>query len=74
MARYLVDRTFPDSLAIPMTAEGVQVCLTVVGNNTVDGVTWVHSYVTPEKRKPSASMTLPHRKRSARLGMEAKSQ
>lgn len=51
MARYLVERTFPDGLAIPMTAEGSQVCLTVVGNNSEDGVTWVHSYVTPDKKK-----------------------
>jgi hypothetical protein len=27
MARYLVERTFPDGLAIPMTDEGAQVCL-----------------------------------------------
>ena len=51
MARYLVERTFPDGLAIPVTDEGAQVCLTVVGNNAVDGVTWVHSYVTPDKKK-----------------------
>jgi hypothetical protein len=46
MARYLVERTFPDGLAIPVNNKGAQVCLTVVGNNAVDGVTWVHSYVT----------------------------
>lgn len=51
MARYLVERTFPDGLAIPMTDDGAQVCLNVVGNNAEDGVTWVHSYVTPDKRK-----------------------
>jgi len=51
MARYLVERTFPDGLAIPVTDEGAQICLTVVGNNAVDGVTWVHSYVTPNKTK-----------------------
>ena len=51
MARYLVERTFPDGLAIPMTDEGEQVCLTVVGNNSTDGVTWVHSYVTLDKKK-----------------------
>jgi hypothetical protein len=51
MARYLVERTFPDGLAIPMNDDGSQVCLTVVGNNTVDGVTWVHSYVTPDRKK-----------------------
>ena len=51
MSRYLVERTFPDGLSIPMTDEGGRTCLTVVGNNAVDGVTWVHSYVTPDKRK-----------------------
>lgn len=51
MARYLVERTFPDGLAIPVNAEGAQVCLEVVSNNAVDGVTWVHSYVTPDKKK-----------------------
>jgi hypothetical protein len=51
MPRYLVERTFPDGLAIPVNDEGAQVCLTVVGNNSMAGVTWVHSYVTPDKRK-----------------------
>lgn len=51
MPRYLVERTFPDGLAVPMTEAGVQVCLTVVGNNAMDGVTWVHSYVTPDKEE-----------------------
>jgi hypothetical protein len=51
MPRYLIERTFPDGLAIPMTNEGVQTCLTVVDNNAVDGVTWVHSYVTLDKKK-----------------------
>jgi len=51
MPRYLVERTFPDGLAIPVDAEGVEVCLTVVGNNAVGGVTWLHSYVTADKKK-----------------------
>jgi len=51
MTRYLVERTFPDGLAIPVNNEGAQVCLTVVGNNAADGVTWIHSYVTPDKKK-----------------------
>lgn len=51
MPRYLVERTFPDGLAIPMTDQGAQVCLTVVGNNIQDDVTWVHSYVTDDKKK-----------------------
>lgn len=49
MPRYLVQRTFPDGLAIPTTAEGSQACLGVVNNNAQEGVTWVHSYVTTDK-------------------------
>ena len=51
MPRYLVERTFPDGLAIPMNEEGAGVCLNVVDNNLQDSVTWVHSYVTPDKKK-----------------------
>jgi hypothetical protein len=51
MPRYLVERTFPDGLAIPVNDTGAEVCLAVVGNNAEDGVTWVHSYVTGDKKK-----------------------
>ncbi len=51
MPRYIVERTFPDGLAIPMTDQGAAVCLTVVGNNMKDNVTWIHSYVTKDKKK-----------------------
>jgi hypothetical protein len=51
MPRYVVERTFPDGLALPANMEGAQICLTVIGNNTQDGVTWVHSYVTSDKKK-----------------------
>jgi hypothetical protein len=51
MPRYLVERTFPDGLAIPVNNEGANTCLMVVGNNAMDGVTWVHSFVTDDKGK-----------------------
>jgi hypothetical protein len=51
MPRFIVERNFPEGFAIPVTEEGAQVCLTVVGNNTMDEVTWVHSYVTADKKK-----------------------
>lgn len=51
MPRYLVERTFPDGLAIPVDPQGANACLAVVGNNTTKGVTWVHSYVTTDKNK-----------------------
>ncbi len=51
MPRYMVERTFPDGLRIPINAEGAAVCRTVVDRNTDEGVTWVHSYVTEDKKK-----------------------
>ena len=51
MPRYMVERTFPDGLAIPVNADGAGICLAVVGNNADEGVTWVHSYVTADKKK-----------------------
>jgi Protein of unknown function (DUF4242) len=49
MPRYMVERTFPQGLHIPVTADGAQTCLGVVGRNTDVGVTWVHSYVSDDK-------------------------
>lgn len=51
MKRYLVEREFPDGLMVPMNEEGSKLCLTVVCKNLEDNVTWVHSYVTPDKKK-----------------------
>jgi hypothetical protein len=51
MPRYLVERTFRDGLDIPMNASGREATLAVVGNNADQGVTWVHSYVTPDNGK-----------------------
>ena len=48
MPRYVVERTFPDGLALPATEAGSQACLTVVGVNAEHGVTWIHAYVTPD--------------------------
>ena len=49
--RYLVERTFPAGLEIPVTMEGSEICLNVVSTNAEDNVTWVHSYVTLDKKK-----------------------
>ena len=51
MPRYMVERSFPDGLNIPLTEAGAQTCLGVVGRNAELGVTWVHSYVSEDKRK-----------------------
>lgn len=51
MPRFLVERTFPEGLHIPVDAQGADVCMTVVGTNARSGVTWVHSYVTEDLKK-----------------------
>jgi len=50
MPRYLVERTFPDGLSIPLDDNGKKAVASVVANNAEHGVTWVHSYVTPDRR------------------------
>jgi len=51
MPRYLVEQTFAESLSIPATLEGAQLCLAIVGNDALEGMTWIHSYVSADKRK-----------------------
>ncbi|MFZ0573530.1 MAG: DUF4242 domain-containing protein [Candidatus Cybelea sp.] len=51
MPRFMVERTFPEGLHVPTNPSGAQACLTIVGNNASHGVTWVHSYVTADKKK-----------------------
>ena len=51
MPRYLVEHTFPDTFLIPLNEAGAQVCQRIVTTNAEDLVTWIHSYVTPDKKK-----------------------
>lgn len=51
MPRYLVEQTFPNGLTLTLDREGAQLCLHVVSNNALDGVTWIQSYVTPDRRR-----------------------
>lgn len=51
MPRYMVERAFPDGLSIPITKDGVDACGRVVTHNSDGGVTWVHSYVTADRRQ-----------------------
>lgn len=50
MPRYMVNRTWPDKLEIPVDNGGADVCLAVVERNGEEGVNWVHSYVSADKR------------------------
>jgi hypothetical protein len=51
MPRYLVEREFPQGLEIPITSAGAEACSVVATINGSEGVTWVHSYVSLDKKK-----------------------
>jgi hypothetical protein len=51
MPCYLVERTFPEALALPGPDQGAHARLTLIENNSLDGVTWVHSYIAPDRKK-----------------------
>jgi hypothetical protein len=43
MPRYLVERSFPEGLTIPIDDRGAKSCQDVVDGNATEGVTWIHS-------------------------------
>jgi hypothetical protein len=51
MPRYLVERSFPAGLDIPMDDAGAKTCVVVVQNNAEEQVTWMTSYVTADRTK-----------------------
>lgn len=51
MPRYMVERSFPDGLHIPADAAGAEALRGIVANNAEEGVTWVHSYVSADKKR-----------------------
>jgi hypothetical protein len=51
MPRYIVQRSFPDGLQIPVADGGVEICRAVVEKNSEDGVTWLSSYVSEDKTR-----------------------
>jgi len=51
LPRYLIERNFPNGLAIPMNDDGRRALTGVIANNAEHGVTWVHSYVSPDRKQ-----------------------
>lgn len=51
MPRYIVERSFPEGLQIPVTDAGANAVGGVVACNAEEGVTWVHSYVSADRKK-----------------------
>ncbi len=51
MPRYLIERRFTDSVVIPVDEPGAHARHSVTESNIQEGVTWLHSYVSPDKRR-----------------------
>ena len=51
MPRYLVQRTFPEGLHIPVQNGGSELCRGVVERNAEEGVTWINSFVSDDKTR-----------------------
>ena len=51
MKRFLVERTWPDGIHIPLDNKGNGICQSIISNNSEEKVFWVHSYVTADKGK-----------------------
>jgi len=51
MPRYVVAREFPDGLEIPINPAGAEACRGVIERNLEEDVSWVHSYVSADKKR-----------------------
>lgn len=51
MPRYVVQRTFPEGLQIPVDNGGAELCHGVVERNAEEGVTWISSFVSENKMR-----------------------
>jgi Protein of unknown function (DUF4242) len=51
MPRYLVQRTFPEGLDIPVENGGAELCHGVIERNAEEGVTWISSYVSEDRTR-----------------------
>ena len=51
MPRYMVERSFPDGLNIPVDSDGAGALCDIVATNAEEGVSWVHSYVSADKKR-----------------------
>jgi hypothetical protein len=69
----MVERTFPDGLNIPISDDGVKACSAVGAVNAGEGVNWVHSYVSSDKKKTFCIYDAPNpdavRKTAAKNGL-----
>jgi hypothetical protein len=51
MPRFIVERAFAAGVSLPATDVGAKVCAGIVGTNAEAGVTWLHSYVSADRKR-----------------------
>jgi hypothetical protein len=51
MPRYMIERSLPDGLPLVPNQQGRDAVTNVISNNALNGVTWIHSYVTSDKKR-----------------------
>ena len=51
MPRYLIERRYAVDVQILVDEPGTHARRSVTENNLLEGVTWFHSYVSPDKRR-----------------------
>jgi hypothetical protein len=51
MPRYCVERELPSGSSVLTGGADAQVLPELIANNFDDGVTWIHSYVTPDRKR-----------------------
>ena len=51
MPRYMVQRSFPEGLHMPVENGGAELCRGVVERNADEGVTWITSFVSEDKTR-----------------------
>jgi Nickel responsive protein SCO4226-like len=59
MPRYLIERTFPEGLAVSLDEAGAAAFEVMIRENADEGVTWVHSYVTPDRTRTACVYDAP---------------
>ena len=51
MPRYIVQRSFPDTLKVSVDDGGAELCQRVIERNAREGVTWLSSYVSEDRTR-----------------------
>jgi hypothetical protein len=59
MPRYIIERSFTDGLVIPNNDRAAEMCQLIAFNNAEDNVTWLHSYVSEDRKKAFCAYEAP---------------